>query len=149
MRWSVHSYSLIKLCGLEELESTRYGIIVAITPLAISQYDGANMELLISWRLIYQNEERLELISRISLFCWMAGTFCTSVVEVCTFSQQCGSFMLRKSSYSRSFLIGSFLCSMTFLVFHSILGGSCCWALVHICIANWYRCSHQLRYTKH
>jgi hypothetical protein len=98
---------------------------------------------------IYKNEERLELISRISLFCWMAGTFCTSVVEVCTFSQQCGSFMLRKSSYSRSFLIGSFLCSMTFLVFHSILGGSCCWALVHICIANWYRCSHQLRYTKH
>jgi len=31
---------------------------------------------------IYKNEERLELISRISLFCWMAGTFCTSVVEV-------------------------------------------------------------------
>ncbi|CAK9209906.1 unnamed protein product [Sphagnum jensenii] len=31
---------------------------------------------------IYKNEEQVELISRISLFCWMAGTFCTSVVEV-------------------------------------------------------------------
>lgn len=38
MRWSVHSYSLIKLCGLEELESTRYGISVAITPLEISNF---------------------------------------------------------------------------------------------------------------
>jgi hypothetical protein len=57
--------------------------------------------------------------------------------------------MLRKSRYSRSFLIGSFLCHITVLVFHSILGGSCCWALVHICIANCYRCSHQLRYSKH
>jgi hypothetical protein len=33
---------------------------------------------------IYKNEEQVELISRISLFCWMAGTFCTSVVEVCS-----------------------------------------------------------------
>jgi hypothetical protein len=141
---------LIKLCGLEELESTRYGFKIALTPLEISNFSIWWCKYGVAYKLeIYQNEERLELISRISLFCWMAGTFCTSVVEVCTFSQQCGSFMLRKSSYSRSFPIGSFLCRMTFLVFHSILGGSCCWTLVHICIANCYRCSNQLWYAKH
>ncbi|EFJ38613.1 hypothetical protein SELMODRAFT_437512 [Selaginella moellendorffii] len=31
---------------------------------------------------IYQNKERLELISRISLYCWMTGSFCTSLAEV-------------------------------------------------------------------
>lgn len=31
---------------------------------------------------IYKDKERLDLISRISLFCWMAGSCCTSVAEV-------------------------------------------------------------------
>jgi len=31
---------------------------------------------------IYKDKERLDLISRISLFCWMAGTSCTTLVEV-------------------------------------------------------------------
>lgn len=31
---------------------------------------------------IYKNKERAELISRISLFCWMSSSVCTSVIEV-------------------------------------------------------------------
>jgi hypothetical protein len=31
---------------------------------------------------IYQDKQRLDLLSRISLFCWMAGTSCTTVAEI-------------------------------------------------------------------
>ncbi|XP_019426236.1 PREDICTED: peroxisomal membrane protein 11C-like isoform X1 [Lupinus angustifolius] len=31
---------------------------------------------------IYQNKERVELIGRISLFCWLSSTVCTSLVEI-------------------------------------------------------------------
>ena len=31
---------------------------------------------------VVQDKERLDMISRISLFCWLAGTSCTTLVEV-------------------------------------------------------------------
>lgn len=38
MHWSVHSSSLIKFHGLEKLESTRYGIKMALTPSSIHNF---------------------------------------------------------------------------------------------------------------
>ncbi|PNT21177.1 hypothetical protein POPTR_009G133900v4 [Populus trichocarpa] len=35
---------------------------------------------------IYKNKERVELIGRISLFCWMGSSICTTLVEVCSVS---------------------------------------------------------------
>ena len=32
-----------------------------------------------------QNKERTELIGRISLFCWLGSSVCTTLVEVCDF----------------------------------------------------------------
>ena len=32
-----------------------------------------------------QNKERTDRIGRISLFCWMGASFCTVLVEVCSF----------------------------------------------------------------
>ncbi|KAL9661797.1 hypothetical protein QQ045_026625 [Rhodiola kirilowii] len=34
---------------------------------------------------IYQNKENAEILGRISLFCWLGSTICTSLVEVCVF----------------------------------------------------------------
>ncbi|XP_028117648.1 peroxisomal membrane protein 11C-like [Camellia sinensis] len=34
---------------------------------------------------IYKNKERAELIGRISLYCWMGSSICTTLVEVCHF----------------------------------------------------------------
>ncbi|KAI8549175.1 hypothetical protein RHMOL_Rhmol06G0006000 [Rhododendron molle] len=44
---------------------------------------------------IYKNKERAELIGRISLYCWMGSSICTTLVEVCHFL-----FILTSVAYS-------------------------------------------------
>eukprot|EP00244_Chara_vulgaris_P003075 TRINITY_DN1550_c0_g1_i1.p1 TRINITY_DN1550_c0_g1~~TRINITY_DN1550_c0_g1_i1.p1 ORF type:complete len:251 (-),score=34.67 TRINITY_DN1550_c0_g1_i1:267-1019(-) len=36
---------------------------------------------------IYKNKERTDQISKISLYCWLAGTFCTSIIEASEISR--------------------------------------------------------------
>jgi len=106
------------------------GINTIFNPEFLTWWSNIELQslLLTSWMLIYQNEEQVELISRISLFCWMAGTFCTSVVEVCSLWPQCTYLILRKIVIpDASYLLASMFCvCLTLLVLHLVLSYTVC-----------------------
>jgi hypothetical protein len=83
--------------------------------------------------LVLQDTERLNLISRISLFCWMAGTSCTTVVEV--------SWLWKYSLVTQAW-VTSFLCYFSIVILGHAVGivlillqfrvcqASCLWPMV-------------------
>lgn len=44
--------------------------------------------------LLQQNKERAELLGRISLFCWMGSSVCSTLVEVCCFQFSINHWLL-------------------------------------------------------
>lgn len=87
MRWWEPFCFLIKLCGLGELVSTRYdwwsftsNMLCCLILNTDDLWRAWLLSLSLCWSL--QDKQRLDLLSRISLFCWMAGSSCTTVAEV-------------------------------------------------------------------
>lgn len=73
----LHSCSWIKLSGLGDQEYIRWDWSNLCTTGLLKCRTLANLLYISS-----QNKERAELLGRISLFCWMGSSVCTTLVEV-------------------------------------------------------------------
>lgn len=128
MHWWERSCFSIKSCGLGELAFIRYDLSLSTSCFIFSASNLCDE----SWLgcliccLVAQDAERLNLISRISLFCWMAGTACTALAEVSCLSEHLMTLWNLTTESNVIRFRNSYLRNFPHVLLKQVIGILCC-----------------------